>query len=285
MILITGATGHMGRRCAQILAADHLPLRLMAREPSRAEMLPGAEIVHGDYGEPGSLDAAFAGIEVALVVSGHAEPMQRARLHANAFEAAARAGIRHLVYLSFQGASPHSKFPFSRDHFASERALGQAGVTFTVLRDNMYMDMLPTMFDAHGILRDPGRGGRAAFVAREDVAQVAAALLRNPPSSSATWNVTGPEALSLEDAVHRIGARVGRRLHYVPETVEEGRVWRSKLASQAWEVDVWIGSYLAIAAGELEATSDAVERFIGRPPLSFDLYFDERPQLLDPLRR
>ncbi len=285
MILITGATGHVGQRCAQILAEDHLPLRLMARDPSRAELLPGAEVVQGDYADPASLDAAFAGIAVALVVSGHAEPMQRARLHANAFEAAARAGVRHLVYTSFQGASPHSKFPFSRDHFATEKALGHSGVTFTALRDNMYMDLLPTMFDEHGILRDPGRGGRAAFVAREDVAQVAAAVLRNPPGSSATWNVTGPEALSLEDAVHRLAAKVGRRLHYVPETVEEGRAWRSKLASEPWEVDVWIGSYLAIAAGELEATSDAVDRFVGRPPLSFDAYFDDRPELLDPLRR
>ncbi|MGA9522253.1 MAG: SDR family oxidoreductase [Myxococcaceae bacterium] len=285
MILITGATGHVGRRCAQILAADHLPLRLMARDPARAERLPGAEVVHGDYGDPRSLDAAFSGIDAALVVSGSAEPMQRARLHANAFEAAARAGVRHLVYLSFQGASPHSKFPYSRDHFASEKALGHSGVTFTALRDNFYMDLLPTMFDAYGILRDPGRGGKAAFVSREDVAQVAAAVLRNPPTSSATWNVTGPEALSLEEVVHRLAAKVGRRLHYVPETVEEGRAWRSKLASEPWEVDVWIGSYLAIAAGELEATSDAVERFTGRAPLSFDAYFDDRPELLAPLRR
>ena len=284
MILITGATRHIGRRCAQILA-DHLPLRLMARDPSRVEYVPGAEVVRGDYADPGSLDAAFTDVEVALIVSGNAEPMVRARLHANAFEAAARAKVRHLVYLSFEGASSHSKFPYWRDHFASEKALGHSGVSFTALRDNMYMDLLPTMLDEYGILRDPGRGGKAAFVAREDVAQVAAAVLRNPPASSATYNVTGPEALSLEEAVHRLAAKVGRRLHYVPETVEEGRAWRSKLASEPWEVDVWIGSYLAIAAGELEATSDTVERFTGREPLSLDAYFDSRPELLDPLRR
>lgn len=287
MILITGATGHIGRRCAQILSgdADRLPLRLMARDPSGVVVPPGAEVVRGDYSDPSSLEAAFRGVEVAFVVSGHAKPMERARLHQNAFEAAAHAKIRHLVYLSFQGASPHSAFPFSRDHFASEKELAGSGVTFTTLRDNLYMDLLPSMLDEHGILRDPGRDGKAAFVAREDVAQVVAAVLRSPPSSSGTYDVTGPEALSLEDAVHRMAAKIGRRLHYVPESVEEGRAWRAKLASEPWEVDVWVGSYLAIAAGELAHTSDTVERFTGRAPYALDAYFEERPEILEPLRR
>jgi NAD(P)H dehydrogenase (quinone) len=284
MILITGATGHIGRRCAQLLAEQKLPLRLMARDPKRAEALPGAEVVHGDYADPARLDVAFAGIEVALIVSGHAAPMERARLHQNAFEAAARAGVRHLVYLSFQGASPRSKFPFSKDHYQSEKALTASGVSFTILRDNLYMDLLPQLFDEHGILRDPGRGGKAAMVSREDVAQVAAAVLRDPPALSATWDVTGPEALSLEEAVHRLAARVNRRLHYVPETVEEGRAWRAPLAQHPWEVEVWIGSYLAIAAGELAHTADTVERLTGSPPRSLDAYLDERPEILDSLR-
>lgn len=285
MILITGATGHIGRRCAQILSADRLPLRLMARDPS-AVVAPGAaEVIRGDYADRASLEAAFRGVDVAFVVSGHARPMERARLHQNAFEAAAHAKVRHLVYLSFQGASPDSAFPFSRDHFASEKALAASGVTFTALRDNLYMDLLPSMLDEHGILRDPGREGRAAFVAREDVAQVVAAVLRNPPSSSSTYDVTGPEALSLEEAVHRMAAKVDRRLHYVPESVEEGRAWRSKQASEPWEVDVWMGSYLAIAAGELAHTSDTVERFTGRPPYTLDAYLEARPEILEPLRR
>lgn len=285
MILITGATGHLGSRTAQLIAEEELPVRLMARDPSKAISIPGAPVVQGDYGDPASLDRAFEGIDVALIVSGHAKPLERARLHQNAFEAAARAGLRHLVYLSFQGASPHSAFPFSRDHFATEKALAASGIPFTVLRDNLYMDLLPEMFDEHGILRDPGRGGRAAFVSREDVAQVAAAALRRPPPTSATYDVTGPEALGLEETVHKLAARLGRRLHYVPETLEEGRAWRAKLASEPWEVDVWVGSYLAIAKGELAHTSDTVQRFTGRPPMSLDAYLDARPDVLGPLRR
>lgn len=107
MILVTGATGHVGGRAARLLAERGTPLRLMVREADRAPEI-GAEVTIGDYADPVSLERAFAGMETVFVVSAKAPPGERAELHRNAFEAAGRAGVGHIVYLSLQGAAPDS---------------------------------------------------------------------------------------------------------------------------------------------------------------------------------
>jgi uncharacterized protein YbjT (DUF2867 family) len=285
MILLTGATGHVGRRAAELLAEHGDVLRLAVRDPSKAPQLPRTEVVRADYADPASLDRAFRGVDRALVVSGYAPPGERARLHRNVFEAAARAGVGHLIYLSFQGAAPGSKFPMSVDHHQSEQYLAACGIPFTALRDSFYMDLLPSMFEDSGVLRGPAGQGRVAFVSREDVARTVAGALRRPPPPGEALDVTGPEALTLGEVAQRLSPLVGRTLRYVEETPEEGRAWRGRLGAPAWEVDTWVGSYEAFAAGELEATSDTVERFSARPPLSLEAYFAQQPELLDGLRK
>lgn len=284
MILITGATGHIGRRTAELLAQDRQPLRLLVREPARAPQL-NADIVQGDYANPGSLTAAFAGIEAAFIVSGYAKPGERALLHKNAIDAAARAGVTHVVYLSFQGASPDSKFPMSRDHYQTEGYLAASGLPFTVLRDSLYMDIVPEMFDTQGVIRGPAAQGSAAFVSREDVAQVAAAVLRGPRSAGGPYEVTGPQALTLSEAAVLISDLTGRALGFEDESVEAGRDWRSRLGAPAWEIDTWLGSYEAIAAGELSQIGDGVLRATGRSPTDFESYFRAHPGLLARLRQ
>jgi len=273
MILITGASGHVGTRIAELLSKDELPMRLMAHESRKVPLLPHAEYVIADFGDIASLDRAMKGIERAFIVSGHARPGERAKLHRNAFQAAARAGVKHLVYLSFQNASPHSEFPDCRDHHQSEQYLAETGVPYTSLRDNTYMDMLSVMPNDQGIIRGPAGNGRAAFVSREDVAQVAAMVLKDPEKATGLFNVTGPQAISLAEAAERLSRICGRAIRYQNETVEEARKWRSQGAEE-WQVDTWIGSYLAIAAGEVEQTSDTVQLLTGREPMNLEAYFN-----------
>ncbi|RZK44903.1 MAG: NAD-dependent epimerase/dehydratase family protein, partial [Hymenobacter sp.] len=222
-ILITGAAGHVGRQVTALLAAQGATLRLLGRQPERIICPAGATAVYGDYADPLSLAAAFAGVQTAFVVSGYAEPGKRAELHRNAFEAAARAGVGHVVYLSFQGAAPDSRFPMARDHFQSEQYLQATGVPYTAVRDNLYLDLLPEMFDAQGVVRGPAGDGATAFVARDNAAQVAAALLLHPPATSRALDVTGPEAITLAEAARRLTTLVGRPLRYEAETVATGR--------------------------------------------------------------
>ncbi|PSR56995.1 NAD(P)-dependent oxidoreductase [Adhaeribacter arboris] len=278
-ILITGATGHIGNRVAEILK-DYDSLRLMCREPEKLAGFTKAEKVKGDYKDSTSLGNAFSDIDTAFIVSGYAAPGQRALLHKNAIAAAVMAGVKHIVYLSFQGASPRSKFPMSQDHFQTEEFIRQSGLSFTLLRDSFYMDLIPEMFGENRLMKGPGGRGQVAWVAREDVARTIAHVLLDPLPYQGTFDLTGPEALTLAQTAERFTQLQGKEYIYQEETITQGIRWRNDLGAPAWEVATWIGSYLAIAAGEVAPVSNAVEQITGLKPFSLETYFTQFPQVV-----
>ena len=281
MLLITGASGRIARRVAELLACAGHSLRLMTRTPELAPKLPASETVRGDFAEPSTLTDAFTGTSAALIVSASGEPGERARLHRNAFEAAARARLAHVVYLSLQGAAPDSKFPFSRDHYLSEQCLFATGIPCTVLRNAFYMDMFLEKFDTQGVIRGPARQERGAFVSREDVARTAASVLLSQPGG--TYDVTGPEAMSVAVIAERLSTLVGRNLRYEDELATVTRERLRKSGSLDWRVELSVGWFEAIAAGELKRTSDSILRFTGTAPLTLEEYFCTFPNLLGAL--
>lgn len=272
MLLITGASGHIGGRAAELVLAAGQPLRLMIRNEDPAPTRADAQVVRADYADADSLGPAFAGVSTALIVSGGGAPGQRALTHKNAFEAAARAHVGHVIYLSLQGASPDSKYPYNRDHDQSERFLAATGVPHTILRDSFYMDMFLDKFDAHGVIRGPAGDGRGAFVSREDVAQTAAAALLSPPGG--TLDVTGPESLTVAEIATRLSKIQGRPLRFENESSE---AMRARLQKEEWpsgKIDLEVGWFEAIGAGELAATTDTVEKLTGRKPLRLEQYLN-----------
>jgi NAD(P)H dehydrogenase (quinone) len=285
MILVTGASGAVGGRVARLLAGQGQSLRLLVRDSTRAPKLLGAEVVTGDYADPASLPAAFAGIDTAFIVSGYAQPGERWKLHANAVDAARAAGVGRIVYLSFQGAAPDSAFSFARDHAQTEEHIRFSGIPYTFLRPDLYLDEVPHFFGDDGIVRGPAGEGRAAWVSRDDLAAVLANVLTQGGHENAAYDVTGPEALSLSETADRLSALVGRRLSYEPETREEGLAWRSTLGAPDWEVDAWVSSYEAIAAGELAPVSDTVPRITGSPATSLEQFFTREPKAIEMLAK
>jgi uncharacterized protein YbjT (DUF2867 family) len=203
-------------------------------------------------------------------------------MHRNAFQAAAGADVGHVVYLSLQGTGPDSKFPFSRDHYLSEQYLFAEGLPCTVLRNAFYIDMFLEKFDAGGVVRGPAQQGRGAFVSREDCARTAAAALRNPPGG--IHDVTGPEALSLADVARRFSTLAGRPLRYEDESADAARERLNRVERLPWRVDLSVGWFEAIAAGELTRISDTVLRLTGKAPLTIEEYFRVFPELLRALR-
>ena len=280
-LLITGASGRVARRAAELLVQRGYELRLMTRTPQKVPIREGAKIVRGDFAEPGKLADAFVDVSAALVISGSGKPGERARLHRNAFEAAARARVRHVVYLSLQGASASSRYAFSRDHCLSEQYLAAIGIPHTVLRNAFYLDMFLERFDADGVMRGPADETPGAFVSREDAAQTAAVALADLPGG--IHDVTGPEGLSLAAVARRLSAITGRQLRFQPESVESARDRLSKWEPAVWRVDLSVGWFEAIAAGELKQTSDVVFRFTGKMPLKLEEYFAAFPELLPTL--
>jgi uncharacterized protein YbjT (DUF2867 family) len=148
----------------------------------------------------------------------------------------------------------------------------------------MYMDMLAEMPDKNGVIRGPAGNGVAAFVSREDVAQVAAILLTSTNPLTGILDVTGPEALTISDAASRLSAIAGRSLRFENESLEEGRKWRCATGAKDWQVETWVGSYAAIAAGELAPVTDTVKRITGKQPLKLEEYFRQHKELLGKLQ-
>jgi len=246
----------------------------------RGESIRAAQSkVSGDYGNVESLDRAFTGVSSAFIVSGYAEPGKRAKLHRNAFHAAQRAGVRYLIYLSTLGASPESRFPMSRDHYESEQFLKATGMPHTILRDSFYSELAVQMFNEEGVMKGPGGQGKVSWVGREEIAEAAAKLLASDKPLLGTFQMTGPSALSLSETAALLSSLRQRTLRYEDEPVDAAKKWRSKLGVPAWEVDTWVGSYEAIAAGEFETVDPALATILERPASDLETYLAARPLL------
>lgn len=276
----TGATGAVGGKVAARLARRGVPQRLIVRDLNRAPELAGSSATMAAYEDPDAFRRAVRGTDVLLLVSA-TEQRDRAALHTRAVDAAVEAGVRHIVYLSFLNAAPAATFTFARDHFATEAHIRATGVDHTFLRPSLYLDLLPRWIGADGTLRGPAGNGRVAWVARDDIADVAAAVLCEPERHvNRTYDVTGPEAVSLAQTVDRLSALTGRTLSYVPQTWEEALASRSHLGAPAWAVRGWVSSYAAIAAGELDTVSTAVTDLTGHPARSIEGHLRTNPSAL-----
>lgn len=275
-ILVSGASGSLGKRVVELLLERGQGARIVAvtRKPEGLAELAarGVDVRRGDFDDPASLLSAFAGVERALVISTDAldKPGHRVSQHRNAFQALAGAGAKHVVYTSI--VSPvGSRILLSKDHAESEAALVQAGTPFTVLRDNMYshllLDTAKRAFQT-GKLVDARQNGKVAYVSREDIAAVAAAVLSEPAGGNRTLDVTGPEALSSPELAALLSELGGRKIEHesIPlAALVEGMVQHGLPRPVA---EIYASFDAGIAAGELEGVSDTVQRLTGKKPES-----------------
>ncbi|MBA9002239.1 MULTISPECIES: SDR family oxidoreductase [Thermomonospora] len=269
-IAITGATGRLGGRVARRLADAGIPQTMVVRDPARAPHLPGATVVRGEFGDRDAVRDALRGMDLVLMVSA-SESAERLDHHRTFVDAAAEAGVGHLVYVSFYGAAPDATFTLARDHWATEEHIRASGLKFTFLRDNLYADFLPFMVGEDGVIRGPAGDGRAAVVAQDDIADAAVAVLRDAADhAGATYSLTGPDSLSMEEMAAIITKTTGRSVTFHNETVEEAYRSRASYGAPDWQVDAWVSTYTAMANGELAEVTDHVPLLTGHPatPLS-----------------
>jgi len=283
MIAVTGATGGVGGRVARALASQGQALRLVVRDAARAPDL-GAEVAEAQYRDGAAMRAAFEGAETVYLVSG-SESADRVQEHFSAVDAAAAAGVGRIVYVSFMGAAPDCVFTFARDHAATEERIRSTGLAHVFLRSCMYAEYVPLFASAEGVIQGPAGDGRAAFVSRDDVADVAAAVLAAPAEHDGrTYDVTGPDALSLDEAAAILSAAAGREVVYERETLEQARDSRRPSGAPDWEIEGWVTSYAALDAGTLVPPSDTVERILGRAPRSLADVLREHPETMAHVR-
>ncbi len=267
-LAVTGATGRLGGRVARRLADRGVAQRLIVRDPSRAPSLDGAAVVQASYADADAARRALDGVSMLFMVSG-AEAVDRVDQHRTFIDAAAAAGVEHIVYTSFFGAAPDATFTLARDHYATEEHIKSSGLRWTFLRDNLYLDFIPLFGGPDGVLRGPAGDGKVAAVALDDIADVAVAVLTAPAEHAArTYDLTGPAAFTLAEAAETISAVSGRPVTYHAESVEEAYASRASYGAPDWQVDAWVSTYTAIAAGELEGVTDNVARLTGHHPVS-----------------
>jgi len=273
LIAVTGATGGVGGRVARRLAERGVTQRLVVLDESRAPELDGAQVrVASGYADGDGMRGALDGVRTLFLIPAH-ETKDRVAEHATAIDAAVTAGVQRIVYLSFLDATAESTFTFGRDHWHTEQHIRASGIPeFTFLRMSMYMDFIPLMASGDGVIAGPAGDGRVSVVARDDIADAAAVVLTEAGHAGATYDMTGPEALTMAEMAAEISRATGRDVVFRNETLEEAYQSRSSFGAADWEVEGWVTSYAAIATGEWSKVSGDIRRLTGHEPISFAEY-------------
>ncbi|CAM5344027.1 SDR family oxidoreductase [Leifsonia shinshuensis] len=226
-IVVTGATGHLGRLTVDALLDRGVPasdIRALGRSAERLAPLAerGVQTAVIDFEKPETLDTAFAGADALLLVSG-SEVGQRIPQHRNAIDAAVRAGVGRLVYTS----APHADdtdLILAPEHAETERLLADSGLPVTVLRNNWYTENYVGQIDAAaatGELVGSAADGRVASASRKDYAEAAAVVLTTDGHDGAVYELAGDVAWTFDDLAAAVGELLGTSVVYRSVTPEE----------------------------------------------------------------
>jgi NAD(P)H dehydrogenase (quinone) len=274
-LVITGASGQLGRRVAELVLATCSAERviLVTRTPRALADLAarGAAVRFGDFADSGSLRAALSGGERMLLVSA-TDLERRSEQHRAAIEAAKAAGVGHVVYTSGLAPEPPNPAVVAPSHHATERALAASGIGWTVLRNSLYAEF--QVPEAHraaatGKLTHNRGDGRVAYVSREDCAAAAAAVLAAHGHSSATYDVTGPESFSVLELCALYAELGGRKV--AAEPLDDAAFVADLVGGATNDDHLKYGAALvasfgrSIREGYMASRTDAVARLTGRP--------------------
>ncbi len=271
MIVITGATGQLGRGVVERLLA-RIPanrIGVSVRDPLKAQDLVdlGVRVRQGDFDDPASLAYAFEGASQVLIVSGPAD----ARPHRTAIEAATAAGAERVLYTSHMGANPASPFAPMPSHAETEQDLRASGVAFTALRNGFYATTAVHFVSQalqSGTLVAP-EDGPVSWTAHTDLTEVAAvALTEEGRLDGVTPPLTGPEALDLADVAAIASDLTGREITRVTVPDDEwvaGMVSRGTPEQQARFL---LGMFEASRKGEFAEVGPALGELLGRKPIA-----------------
>ena len=249
---------------ARRLESKGHPIRLLVRDPHRAPRIKDAQVHAAEYGDPEALAKGLQKGDRVFMVSLWIGGDTRIELHRSFIEAAARADVAQVVYLSFVNAGPTAIFSHAREHGATEEMLRASGVPWTSIRNSMYADDIPGWFDPDGVAREPGDEARMSFSYRPELADVIAAALTKPGHEGKIYNITTPESVSMRELAQIASRVTGEAYDYEPISDDE---WIQRWKAQGrpeWALEAGLTSYEALRAGEFDVVSDDYEKVTGR---------------------
>ncbi len=267
-VVITEATGHLGRLVVEDLLASGVPageIVATGRSTGRIADL-GVRAVVADYDEPSTLEAAFAGADTVLLVSG-STPGSRVAQHTRAIEASRAAGVRRVVYTSAPKASG-TPWTMSPDHAATEDVLRASGLTWTILRNNWYHENYRSTLEQAaqtGTVLTSAGDGRVASASRADFAAAAAAVLTSDGHDGRVYELTGDVAWTFDEFAAAASQVLGRPVVAAHVTGDEQSAILTGAGLDAGTIGFVVQLDADIRAGVLgDATTD-LRTLIGRP--------------------
>ncbi|WP_326691409.1 MULTISPECIES: NAD(P)H-binding protein [unclassified Streptomyces] len=284
MIIVTGATGQLGRQIVERLLtrrpADQVGVSV--RDPRKAQALAdqGVRVRHGSFTDAAGLGHAFEGASQVLIVSVDKVGEEAVRQHRAAIDAAVAAGARRILYTSHMGADASSRFQPCRDHAATEEALRASGVPFTSLRNGFYAASAVRFL---GPALESGQvalpaDGPVSWTAHADLADAAAAVLADEGRfDGPTPPLTAARALTFDDIAALATEVTGRTIKRITAPEDQFRKQLGERGVPDNAVEQLLGMFAAGRAGEFAAVDPTLSTLLGRAPLTLDAVLREQP--------
>jgi len=283
-ILVTGATGHLGKAVTEFLLqkTDAASIRLLVRDAAKAENFrsKGVEIASGDYNDHTSLVQAFKDVDKLYLVSG-TDIENRSDQQENVINAAKEAGVKHVLYTSVQHKSESAQSPIAfvaNSHLHTEKVLKASGLTYTMLQHNLYADIIP-MFAGEKLLETkriylPAGNGKTAFATRADMAEAGAVVLLDKTGKyeNKSIQIGGSEAVSWEEIAAIISNLTGETITYVSPTAADFTATLTQANVPAEYISIFTGFGLGVSEGEFDVVSGELESLLGRKPETVEAY-------------
>lgn len=277
MILITGASGTVGRAVLAEVARSGQKHRAMYRSKEDAAKAPaGTETVIADFSDKTSLALALRDVESAYLVCSPIREL--VQLEGNAIEASEAAGVRRIVLNSALGAGDYGK-SFPSWHRKVEDKLKATKMAHCILRPNSFMQNVLTYYApsirAQGAFYGAMRDARTSFVDVRDIAAVAAKALRGGAHDGKTYELNGPEALACAEVAEKISRQAGIAARYVDIPVEAQRKAMLDQGMPEWQVTALLDLQEYYTSGKGRTVDGVLEGLLGRPPITMDQFLQE----------
>jgi NAD(P)H dehydrogenase (quinone) len=281
-ILVTGASGQLGGGVIRHLLETQkvAPSRLIAvtRDPAKLADLAakGVDVRAGDFKDPASLSAAFAGAGKILIISTE-EVGQRLPQHLAAVEAAVKAGPNRIAYTSMPRPEPGSSIVFAPEHYETEQAIKKSGLPYTIFRNGWYQENLMRSLPqalASGQWYTSAGQGRIAHAARDDIAAAIAAALASDEGESVTYTLTGPEALTTDEIAARAAKALGKPLQVVHLTDEQLAEGMKRAGVPEGFIPVLVSFDTNTRVGGIDMVAGDIEKLSGRAPAPMETFLE-----------
>ena len=277
MILITGASGTVGKAVLAKVARSGEKHRAMYRSKEEAAKAPaGTEAIVADFSDKASLVAALRGVESVYLVCSPIPGL--VQLEGNAIEASEAVGVRRIVLNSALGAGDYGK-SFPSWHRKVEDKLKATKMAHCIIRPNSFLQNVLTYYApgirAQGAFYGAMRNARTSYLDVRDIATVAAKALRGGQHEGKTYELNGPEALTCANVAEKISKHAGIAARYVDIPVEALRKAMLDQRMPEWQVTALLELQEYYTSGKGGTLDGVLEGLLGRPSITMDQFLEE----------